>query len=203
MIISHKHKFIFIKTVKTAGTSIEVFLSDHCGPDDILTPIFPHIEPHLARNFEEKEFFNHIQAREVKRRISKVTWEGYFKFCVERNPWDKVLSHYHMHRHRSGNQLSLEEYFQKGQLPINYTKYTDASGNVIVDQIIKYENLLEGLADVFKRLKIPFEGSLGIKAKSEYRTDRRHYKEILSTEQAEIISKAFSKEIELFGYSFQ
>src|SRR5437762_6689028 len=41
MIISHKHKFIFIKTVKTAGTSLEVFLSQHCGPDDVLTPFAP------------------------------------------------------------------------------------------------------------------------------------------------------------------
>ncbi len=39
MIISHKHKFIFIKTRKTAGTSIEIFLSQFCGKNDILTPI--------------------------------------------------------------------------------------------------------------------------------------------------------------------
>jgi hypothetical protein len=29
----------FIKTRKTAGTSLEMFLSGHCGPDDIVTPI--------------------------------------------------------------------------------------------------------------------------------------------------------------------
>ena len=52
MIISHKHKFIFVKTVKTAGTSIEAFLSQHCGPDDVLTPIFPAIEGHQPRNYE-------------------------------------------------------------------------------------------------------------------------------------------------------
>ncbi|WP_298038606.1 sulfotransferase family 2 domain-containing protein [uncultured Desulfuromonas sp.] len=203
VIISHKHKFIFIKTAKTAGTSIEVFLSRHCGREDVLTPIFPHVEPHVARNYEEKEFFNHIPAADIKKKVSREIWNNYFKFCVERNPWDKTLSHYHMLRFRAENNLSLDEYFEKGQFCFNYPKYTDNSGSVIVDRIVKYENLSEELAYIFRRLNIPFEGSLGVKAKSEYRTDRRHYKEILSTEQAEIISKAFSREIELFGYSFQ
>ena len=32
MIISHEHKFIFLKTKKTAGTAIEAALSELCGP---------------------------------------------------------------------------------------------------------------------------------------------------------------------------
>ena len=39
MIISHKHQFIFIKTKKTAGTSIEIALSQFCGEKDIITTI--------------------------------------------------------------------------------------------------------------------------------------------------------------------
>jgi len=39
MIISHEHKFIFLKTRKTAGTSIELALRKICGPDDIIAPI--------------------------------------------------------------------------------------------------------------------------------------------------------------------
>ena len=39
MIVSHKHKFIFIKTGKVGGTSLEIALSKFLGPDDIVTPV--------------------------------------------------------------------------------------------------------------------------------------------------------------------
>ncbi len=39
MIVSHARKFIFVKTRKTSGTSMEISLSTVCGPDDIITPI--------------------------------------------------------------------------------------------------------------------------------------------------------------------
>ncbi|MFX1378932.1 MAG: sulfotransferase family 2 domain-containing protein [Promethearchaeota archaeon] len=39
VIISHKHKFIYIKTKKTASSSIQVLLENYCGKDDIITPL--------------------------------------------------------------------------------------------------------------------------------------------------------------------
>ena len=39
MIVSHEHKFIFLKTKKTAGTSIELALTELCGSDDVITPL--------------------------------------------------------------------------------------------------------------------------------------------------------------------
>lgn len=39
MIASYLHNFIFIKTKKTAGTTIEMTLGPLCGPDDIITPL--------------------------------------------------------------------------------------------------------------------------------------------------------------------
>lgn len=41
MILSKKNKFIFVKGKKIAGTSVEVMLSEVCGPEDIITPITP------------------------------------------------------------------------------------------------------------------------------------------------------------------
>lgn len=41
MIVAFSRKFVFIKTRKTAGTSIEIALSRFCDEGDIITPISP------------------------------------------------------------------------------------------------------------------------------------------------------------------
>ena len=229
MILSHQYKFIFIKTAKTAGTSIEVFLSKQCGPKDIVTPVAPPVEGHQPRNYEgvinpipeilkrpgklfsalrqtitnRQKFYNHIPAREIKNRVPADVWNSYFKFCVERNPWEKVLSHYHMHAAREGGALTLDEYLARGRFPTNYFRYTDRSGTkIIVDRVLRYENLLAELGEVFSQLSIPFDGTLGVAAKSEYRTDRTPYQEVFNDKQRRIVEKAFAKEIELHGYRF-
>jgi len=145
-----------------------------------------------------------MPAREVKNRVSADVWNGYFKFCVERNPWDKVLSHYHMHNAREDGSLSLDDYLARRRFPVNYFRYTDRSGkNVIVDRIVRYENLLVELAEVFAQLNIPFDRTLGATAKSQYRTDRRPYQEVFNQAQRRIVEDAFAKEIELHGYRFE
>ena len=39
MIVSHRHRFVFIKTHKTAGTSVEISLSRFAGAEDVITPV--------------------------------------------------------------------------------------------------------------------------------------------------------------------
>ena len=202
MIISHKYKFIFIKTAKTAGTSIEIFLSDVCGNDDVLTTIFPHVEPHVARNFSADNFHSHATAAEIKNKVSRKVWDSYFKFCVERNPWDKTLSHYHMINHRSGDEISLNDYFLNNKFCVNYPMYTDDTGKVMVDHVVRYENLVEDLSSVFYSLGIVYNGDLGVRAKADYRSDRRGYRDVFTQDQVDKVSDVFDKEIAMHGYLF-
>lgn len=103
MLISHRYKFIYFKTVKTAGTSIETALEKYCLPEghDDVPVVTPKIETEAgvigARgHFAETEHWrNHMQAADIRRGVSPEVWDGYYKFCNLRNPWDKTVSWFH------------------------------------------------------------------------------------------------------------
>ena len=242
MIISHSKKFIFIKTRKTAGTSIEVYLSKFCDKDDIITPVGIESETsqHNPRNYKgffnpipeflyyiknsdnfidlligfnktikdfllRKKFYNHIPASIIKLRMSKNIFNDYFKFCVERNPWDKTLSHFNRRKKR-GLIKNFEEYISKKDFCVNYPIYTDIkSGEIQVNKIIKYENLIKELEKIFDKIDIPFKGQLNVRAKGHFRKDRRPYQIIFKEKYPmyiEKIEEIFQKEINMQGYKF-
>jgi hypothetical protein len=230
MIISHTHKFIFVKTRKTAGTSIEAFLSKQCGPEDILTPVLPKVEGHAPRNFRglfnplkelretrndfvgtkrvirhfvgAQRFYNHMPARTIRDRLPEDIWNSYFKFCVERNPWDKTLSHFHMVNARSNEAMLFDEYIESRRFPIDADKYMSKCDELIVDAVIKFEQLSEDLDKVFSSLGIEFDGDLGVRAKAGYRSDTRPYTEVFNEQQIDIVAECFAREIAMHSYRF-
>jgi hypothetical protein len=223
MIISHKHKFIFIQNRKVAGSSVKAYLARHCGPDDIVTPT---IDNRQGRNImglwnplpdilygkkfrrvilnlaTRRKFYGHMPASMVRSRAPRSVWDTYFKFCIERNPWDKTLSHYYMKSSRPDRQMTLDHYLEQWTLCSDYNRYTDRDGNILVDRVIRYERLIEELGEVLVKLGIPFEGSLGANVNAQFRSDSRDYREQFSAEQKEIVEKAFANEIRMFGYRF-
>ncbi len=230
MILSHKHRFIFIKTNKTAGTSVEIALAKHCGPDDIITPIgaddeeikrelgYPGpqnykgaVERGLVAGFmhrfakkKKERFYNHMPASEIKERIDGDVWRDYFKFCVERNPWDRVVSLYYWRTKDKQPPPTIEEYIaSKGPYSLKRKGiglYT-IGGEIVVDKVCLFENLAEDLEEVRKIVGIPEPLELP-RAKSKFRPAKKSYQEALGGKERERIAKLFSEEIELFGYDF-
>ena len=226
MIISHKHKFIFIKTVKTAGTSVEIALSKHCGPDDIITPISKEDEAKRkalgyrgAQNFDipftqykkidwlktiydrrKRRFYNHIGAPEIMQHIDKDIWDSYYKFCFERNPWDKVVSWYFW-RYKSTPRPSISDFVHSSEANIirGFELYTHLS-EIVVDRVFLFENINEAMEEIRQKIGIDEPLSLPF-AKGGHRKDKRDYNEILSEQDKDKIAKVYAREIAHFNYT--
>jgi len=206
LIISHKHRFIFIKTNKTAGTSIEIALSKFCGPDDIITPITEEDEKLRAslgyRGPQNHEgFYNHISAKEIKERIDGKVWNEYYKFCVERNPWERYISFYFF-KNKNEPRPDINAYVDDKAVQrlkqYGYYNYT-IDGEIVVDKICLYENLASDLEEVSEHIGLPEPLRLP-NAKGGFRKDRRPYTEILNRHAQERIAEIFQEEIALFNY---
>lgn len=228
MIISHKYKFIFIKNQKTAGSSIEAYLSGFCGDDDVLTPDdwgpgrnydFPFSVSLRGLTSSRHDFmrenwlrlrllgrrhpahmrlYNHMSAEMVQAVLPDSRFDDYYKFCVERNPWDKVVSHYFGY---TGGRVAFSEYIDSGHFYSDFANYSDGEGNLLVDRVVRFENLNEELTEVFSLLGVPFQGALKNSIHTEHKK-RKPYQEYYSREQELKVAGVFNKEIELLGYAF-
>ena len=228
MIISHKYKFIFLKTRKTAGTSLEIALSKFCGPIDIITPISPPEDENIRselgyrgpqnynvpfakhslgdwkntlRQKKRREFYNHVPASQIYRWVDKKVWDSYYKFCFERNPWDKAVSMYYFYTKTHNISRPMDVQIQAfGERLSNYSIYS-IDGKVAVDYVARYEDLGNEIEGIRQKIGLP-EKLILPKAKGGYRKDRRPYREVIEENEEECIRRICRKEIELLGYKF-
>jgi len=230
MIISHKYRFIFIKTMKTAGTSVEIALSEFLGDDDICTPLadadentrrnlgykgarnyFVPLSGYRMKNWKKLllkrkrlRYYTHSSASRVRRLVGNDIWNSYFKFCFERNPWDKTISAYYW-RISKGGTASLTDFIRDGA-PDRLAKrggsglYT-INGKIAMDRVCLYENMAEEMGFIAKKLNLPGIPRLP-NAKSGTRKDKRHYRDVLTDDDRLCIHTAFATEIKNFGYKF-
>jgi len=226
VIISHTHKYIFIKSEKTAGTSVEAALSKHCGGEDMVTPLgdywFNRDERgqwiHSAMNAEG--FFQHDPAAEVKRKLDPRIWNEYLKFTIVRNPWDRVVSLFSWEArnrpelqpqrrlvHRLGVRFdgfteSIQQFreFVKTDWKTNDRFYL-IDGEAFADLVIRYERLEQDLAEFCKRVGLPNVELPRLKA--GMRKAGHHYSEYYDDDSREIVAVRHANDLRIFGYEFE
>lgn len=113
---------------------------------------------------------------------------------------DKCLSHWSMWRNSPAHisrlsTLSWPEYVSNGRFPNNVNLWTDANGKLLVDRILRYENLDEELLDVARVVGLTRWNGLRQKAKSGFR------EHVLVTQEEKLrIYESFRQSNEHTGY---
>jgi len=230
VILSKKYRFVFIKTNKTAGTSIELALSRHCGEKDIITPLLPEDEAKRVelggRNSQKflaprsrdgpgrrvktqsgesviMRFYNHMPAHEIGGQLQPAFWQECFKFCVERNPWDRVVSYYYWANCTEPRRPFSE--FVRSSDVMELKRFGSAlyiiGDTVAVDRICCYETLDADLASVFEAVGI-VAGDLLPNAKGQFRPREAAYGEHYNDDDRDVVAGIFRDEIETLGYAF-
>ena len=180
-------KFVFIHINKTAGSSIEKAL---------------------------KLRFEHKTALEKRAEIGPELFAEKFVFAFVRNPWDKVVSHYHyrVRTNQNGfgeNQLPFEDWMRRayGERDPRYYDIpkmfmpqtdwlTDEDGELLADFVGRFERLQADFDIICQR--IGRNASLP-HVKSSQRDDYQSY---YSDETREIVAAWFAEDIRRFDYLF-
>lgn len=228
MIVSHRHRFIFVRTRKTAGTSVEIALSKFCGPTDIITRDtddalrrelgYPGPQndvgiPWSAYTFgewrrlllrgERARFKNHMPAARIRALVGDEIWRSYYKFAIERDPWDKAISLYYWRTRNEQPRTELLRFLQQvGARSLSNAHIYTIDGQLAVDRIVAYERLATQLEEIRLHLGLPEPIALP-RAKSTHRAEKSHYSDLIGAPERAIIDATCRREIEMLDYQFR
>jgi Sulfotransferase family len=231
MLVSHRKHFIYTKTAKTAGTSVEVYFEPYCTPEGEWRFQHGHAEyksdsgiiGYRGKKNGEKKWFNHMPAALIQRQLGKDVWDEYFKFCVVRNPFDKVVSAFHFAEAQKSDPVAgekrrtrtksladtvhrfpIKERFRswilEGSFPMDRGAYT-IDGKICMDYFIRYEDMENGVKHVCQVLEIPFEPERIPNLKTGFRPRGLSLRDYYSPETIKLVVEQYAFEFNNFGYS--
>ena len=154
----------------------------------------------------------HAKSEEFRQYITPNIYDKLYSFCVVRNPWDWQFSIYNFalktkkhFRHEFFKKLvSFDSYIRwrcsnDGPFELQSDFIKDKNGNLLVNKIIKFENLDNDFNTVLEELGLP---SLKLSKMRSVSQRRNSYKDSYDDELINLVSEKFSTDIKLFDYSF-
>ncbi len=230
MILSHRYRLIFLKTGKTAGTSIELSLSRYCGPDDIVTAADEEAQAIRAahggvgpQNDLGPARLRELELRDVRRVLRTGRWPRRKRFREHISAAEvrdlvapDVWRDYHKVAFvRNPWDRAMSSYFWRAHRHGSTADFDEwlahrnnglwsiisIDDDVAVDQVGRYESLEADVRAACERVGLPFDGWLP-SAKGGVRAGTPHYRDFLTPAQADVIAVQCAREIEEFGYEF-
>lgn len=215
MLVSHEHKFIFIKSIKTGGTTTEIFLEQYCSPNLI------EEKHHRGSIVSEKgiigsrgqrdEYYNHMAASMIKEKVGSEVFNSYTKILNIRNPFDLLVSHYHFkptyNITSKGRELTFNEYIQKtnvvDKLRHKCRKFQYIGGKLVIDEFIRQEYLEHDLLHLHNKLGLPESNRVISNYKESEERKNIHYSQFYDNKSISIVKDAFKFYLDMFDYKFE
>ncbi|MAI91854.1 hypothetical protein [Ponticaulis sp.] len=217
MIVSHEHKYIHVKTQKTAGTTTAVLLGQQLVSGDATLPIdaekeditFPDgivIKPTRELHGKQLKIDAHADIYNILSFFNDTPNLFEYKIVAnERNPWDRVVSLYYWHQKlgRVPEDVTFKR-FLYDRLAMDFGARTEYyyQDIPIADYVIRYEYLHDDMAELGRYLGLSKPLELGgLHFKGGVRKDK-DYREMYDDQMARYVEIMFSRTITLFGYKF-
>jgi hypothetical protein len=218
MLLSLKYNFLFVHIAKTGGTSVREALQPLRWRDPwYYAQGICHRLHGLSRDRIGMKFPRHAKAILAKEALPEAFFDGLFKFTFVRNPWDLQVSSYH-HIRRSWPHLMegreefgdflrwrfdperpLEPHIETSNR-LQTDHLVDLHGNLIVDFLGRYENLLADFEAVCQRIGIRTP-TLPHKRKASDRL--QDYRSYYTDDTVGLVARHFAKDVEMLGYRFE
>ncbi len=217
MLLSLKHRFLFVHIAKTGGTSVRAALNrlryrDPWYPVQFLCSRLSSLSGHQLGI----KFPRHAKIVAAQQMLPQETFASLFKFAFVRNPWDlQVSSYHHIGRERPhliahvGNFEQFMRWKLDPSRPYQYHVDTsmelqsdylvDLHGKVLVDHLGRYEHLLEDFTLVCARIGVKPPALPHHRRASTRDSDYRKY---YSDALAEQVAQHFARDVALFDYRF-
>jgi len=214
--INHEHKFIFIHVPRTSGSSIELqFGYNDLDPRRSAARGCKH-----AGNLHQK----HWTLKQWKQHLDASTFEGYFKFTIVRNPWDRMISKYcapgdfgpigllagkslkyflNRYHHLSNlNNIGRCNRWLNWEHGETLVDYFDPEQ---MDYVGRFETREESLDYISQKINFPLDRNVQFRecqANIKRKNVGHHYTKYYDDETREIVARRYAQDIELFGYEF-
>jgi len=184
MIISYRYKFIFIRTRKTASSTIEELLKEGLGPDDLIVAqnALRNNRTNLVVTMPDQQpgrIAGHMKAEAIANLVPKSFWNECFKFTSERHPYEKAVSLAYFNfgkRESKGKQqdMPFSEYLDRIVRKGKYRSFDQYSidGKVVANDFVRHETLHADLLRIGSQLGIAVPDELP-QRKTAFRQEAR------------------------------
>lgn len=218
MLVSHRHRFIYTKTLKTGGTSVESYFERYCMPEgdwqesherrEHVCPTGIVGQRGLGRG-PEIRWWNHMPASQVRDQLGETLWSDYFKFCVVRNPFEKVASMFFFELRRQKRAVpgpdevaaQFEQWVDSEKLPIDRNAYL-IDGVPCMDRFVRYEQLGQDLGNVCEHLGLPWTPERLPRFKTGIRPAWASVAALYTDQARQQVANTYAYELDFFGYRF-